>query len=275
MGGFDLSRYLYPDADQGRQPQYAPQIDWSDPITRGMQGLLWAGPSGIADIVNNSMPVVSTGSRVLSKVGSGITATTSQTAVYVPYTGNQVRLAAWEVLSTPVTLLAFFDPTGFGGATNSYAGVTSGSDGMAIYNTYGTNARRVMVNGVAVEPGGNWTLGNHIHGVVHTGSAIQVIDSGSVFASAADATTAITYSASFTQAQLLYNTGGTGYWMAVWNRALAPWELAALEAQPWRICAPLVYLPFPTGAAALYPTLCNIRFNPATSSGGYPAVDLS
>jgi hypothetical protein len=48
-----------------------------------------------------------------------------------------------------------------------------------------------------------------------------------------------------------------------------------LSRMPWTVFADLS-LPLPIGAVSpLYPTLSNIRFNPATPTGGYFAVDLS
>lgn len=48
---------------------------------------------------------------------------------------------------------------------------------------------------------------------------------------------------------------------------------ASLSANPWQLFEDeLLYIPT---SSALYPTLSNIRFNPATSSGGYFAVALS
>ena len=57
-----------------------------------------------------------------------------------------------------------------------------------------------------------------------------------------------------------------------WSRALSASDAKAYAGNEFQLFAsPRRILK----ASALYPTLSNSRFNPATSSGGYPAIDLS
>jgi hypothetical protein len=182
-------------------------------------------------------------------------ATTAQIGYDSGYTA-QPPLAPWKPAAKPVTFLAFFDSVGYGGSSNFFAAVTHGSSGLQVWNTYGANARRVQVysaSGVsAFIETGTWAAGPQVRGLTHDGATLIGYDSGRQFGSTADATSAIYYDASFTSVKMLANTGGTGYWMALWNRVLTPAAVAALNANPWQMFAgPQSRIWVPVGAGGI------------------------
>jgi hypothetical protein len=66
---------------------------------------------------------------------------------------------------------------------------------------------------------------------------------------------------------------GMIYLVALFNKALDPIAAGDLMQDIWDLYAPeMIFVP---AGGSLYPTLSNIRFNPATSTGGYFAVDMS
>ena len=227
------------------QPQGAAGIDASNPHTAGLVGLLWVGPGKARDLVNPKIAFTPGGVLTPATVGIGRVATTAQVGATSGYSGVQAIIAPWKIAAKPVTFLAFFDTVGFGGSTSVFAAVTSGGSGFALWNLYGSNTRGCFIysaGGVRADLGyassaGTWAAGPQVRGLTHDGATLIGYDAGRQFGSTADATSAIYQDPSFTEVKMLANTGGTGYWMALWNRVLTPAAVLDISQRPWQLVA--------------------------------------
>lgn len=97
--------------------------------------------------------------------------------------------------------------------------------------------------------------------------------SGSItYTNSSDRGTAIGNFYNYTASARSFN--GEIYLCGVSPYALSSAEIIDLSRNPWQLFQTRSHI-FKGSAAALYPTLANLRFQPATSTGGTVAVDLS
>lgn len=242
-----------------------PEINWSDPITAGLVGLIWCGSDGGRDLVTQSYPLNSLGmSRVLTPTGVGSYKSVGSSGFYSP----RANYGQWKIESAPITLAVFADYT-TPATTLTMAGIAGGPGGYAIGVRYGVryNNAYAWVGGTSRSiEGANSSTGPNVYSMTATDSRIAGYDGGKLYS-------ALTYSGAGT---LTYDPtfcsllcGGSGdnpgpngtyYWSAAWSRELSPDEHLRLAREPWCLFRPGSTFTVGSAAALL---------------GGATAIDLT
>lgn len=230
-----------------QQPQYAPQIDWGNPVTQGLVGLI---PGGAAqrpgyDVItglkfpNISAPVAST-----SGLSSG------QTAVGTGgISSNRIgtdSLTNWRPSSQKLSLVAAFHQYGAGGSDVIIAGNGFGvgtgyhfyerfSDGTVQFSLYDGSARQFT--------SASSSLAANARNVVCLacdGATMRGYINGRAVGSVATGGGSVTYDATYARTSLAGTPDANGaamagHWMGLWNRSLSAAEAKSLAENPWQI----------------------------------------
>ena len=246
-----LARYQAP---WKRQPP-APKVNWADPITDGLVGLIWSGNGYYRELVCPGYVLGVAGVTYEPRKDgiASIVATGGNKGVYSPrkdYNG-------WNIANAPLTLLAYTNHTSTA-SSRPFAGVYGSGDGYAIWEFFGTRSRacRAYVGGAARDAtGGVWSSSLTVKGFSVSTTAIDGYEAGVRFGGSTYSTTsAISYDPTFTRAYLsgspdASGTAGEYYWMAVWNRVLTPLEHLRIGLDPWCWCAPRsIWVPVSAGS---------------------------
>ncbi len=250
------------------QPQGAVGVNWSNPFARGLQLLLAPKTAGLNAVANQFQ---------ISGVAGASSLVTTTTGIGISGNGN--TSAQWNVSGNPAV----------GIGTGDFAF-------LFIVNKRNTDSGFIISddgsNNLLYTSGANdyYSYLSGLHGPTYTLNKDQVVlwtrKAGVEYIYVDGAVVSAASTASFpagTNQHILCRLNSTDFFQtasisfyAAWgsNRGFSPSEAQLLIANPWQLFEDeQTYLPF--GTAALYPTLSNMRFNPATSSGGYFAVDLS
>lgn len=251
-----LAHYL---PRQKRQP-LRPGVNWLDPITDGLVGLLWVGNGAAAELVCPSYAVGSAGVTysVSSRGIPGVAGSGGNKGVYSP----RKDFAGWNLSDAPLTLAQYGVHT-TPGSSRPFAGVYGSSDGFGFWDFYGTRDRvcRAYIGGSARDAtGGTWSTSVSVKAFSASSSAIDGYENGVRFGGSTYSTSStIGYDPTFTRLYLggspdASGTSGEYYWMALWRRLLSPTEHYRLGTEPWCLFLPqTIWLPWSaaTGIPAL------------------------
>lgn len=265
------------------QPR-APRVNWRDPITRGLVGLVWMGPGGPRDLVAQPFALATTAVSLAARrhgIASVVTVPSSS-GVYSP----RNDYGQWKPADAPLTFLAFFDyvtPL----SSRPIVGNSSSNLGFAIWDLYGSRDRLCRIRlGTSVRDasGGQWASGVAVRGMSVTRTAIDGYEGGVRYGgSTYAAATGITYDETYARLYMLgspdnSSVAGEAYWMAIWARGLSPAEHARIGRNPWCWAEPLrMWVPSAGGVAipsdALWLTAAG-EFVTAGSAGANKRVHL-
>lgn len=220
------------------QPQQAMQIDWSNPITRGLVGVVL--PNQVRELVTSTVPTFSGAVTYNGGLGGYGRSFTAENSSYEQYagawsrvgTGTVSHLTCFQFTNTPavtVRLSGNFTTTtnGYGFLPNTtnlrYATARSGANSILSGNAIVTN-KLITALGVTdatnntLYENGRITAGPTAHGTwtAPTGEFRLGLDSGG----AAAACRSIIYLS------------------LVWNRALSDVEARSITLNPWQIFMP-------------------------------------
>lgn len=218
------------------QQPTVPEINWSDPITDGLIGLIWCDTG--RDLVSQPYPLNSLGmTRVLTPSGVGANKTVTSYGYYTP----RNNYGQWKVASTPITLAVFTDyitPAG----TSILAGVSGTPGGYYVGVRYGVryNLAGILVGGVtrSVEEA-DASTGPTVYAMSATDTQLIGYDNGKPYGSLTySGTSTISYDNTYNSMVCggsVDNPGATGtyYWSALWTRVLSPDEHLRLAKDPW------------------------------------------
>lgn len=224
------------------QPQQPPQINWGNPITSGLVGLMWLGYGRPVDLMQPH--VVLTASNSSPSTWQNGFAQTVTTAGANGVSAARLALPIWRQAG-PLSCLAFMNHTSNASSKSLYGYGPGTTSGYQIFETGGARNRlaRIYIGGVAKDAtGGTWTDKECVKGLTFDGATVFGYDDGRQFGSAAAAGTP-SYDATFARLSFLGNSdstssAGRGYWMGCWNRALTPSEVYALNQNPWMLFTP-------------------------------------
>lgn len=236
-----------------QQPQESVDIDWGNPISRGLVVAFSAADS--IDTVSAASASVQ-GSRIPTQVGIAISATGTQKAFTFADSAQQrsTHVSTFALLRRTATLASNFDAFGKsfqGGAAPSFV-----SDSMA-YNPGGFGQNQIRANqgvsgGIAqtnIYTHPDTTRWHTAGGTFGDGSARLFVDG--VFRESV-ASGAIAYGASGDNsfgANLGAKSGGFEHAIILrWARILSSEEFAALHANPWQIFQRREWVPFTAAA---------------------------
>lgn len=240
MAGSELSDYLWPDIGQGRQPQGGAQIDWTNPITRGLEvtaeawgGLnLGAAPAKLKKVTSKG---------VVSAYDSPGDQYTVPLATPVVLGDNFTMFALASAVSVVTLAPPIFALRG-GGSTSA----------ALLFKIFGTSFFGCDIRSGAIDTPSNIpfpTTGNQVACFARysNGATLDLGCDGSVYTVAKSIGSA-SYSQidvlSKTQAGDLPNSGSTLLIGLVWTRSLSNAELRSIQENPWQVFAQGVELPF-------------------------------
>lgn len=282
------------------QPDGEPDVDWNNPITKNLRGLLWTGPHGSRELVGRSQWPVDRGVvRAPTRHGVG-----SYIANALDNSINGIRADQitptidwrqnWMINTLPLSLMQFAE-IGTHASSSAIGGVSGNNQlqyGLMI--NYGTRTRgcavnngvfggRIFVDGSShyTIPGDTqWSTGFTVKGFVATPSEMLLYDEGLLKAYLAsghslpmlyDATYAQPY---FIRGNMSGGTDGTGFWQAVWDRALSAEESMSLHQSPWQLFKPKRIL-LPPYAPIGVPTLTDAQVTALAETTARPRVTLT
>lgn len=264
-----------------QQPQIAVPANAGGPLAKGLiglypgNGLRNASRAAYGDAVASApFPTVSTlKGRALAFDG---TRYVSFGPAIQWFTGaNECAACYWiypTSLANAYTALLSFSPSG-----NNYINLFLKSNGkLAYYVSASASASNYDGSGLNTIATGAWS---HICQTYSKSGPCTVYVNGILDASIVKPANYLSETATNLEFGRDAFTSGriySGYMLglSLYSRRLIADEQMALYRNPWQLFADDL-LPLPLTAAALYPTLSNIRFAPATPTGGTFAVDLS
>jgi hypothetical protein len=225
------------------QPSSELRIDWSNPITQGLVGLLWCGPGGARELFNGFVPVVTNAVQATASAGTCYqVATAGANGVY----SARIGAPNWVTPSAAVSYFCFANPTFVAGSSANFAGYQGNSNkGYNLVDYYATRVARVYAGATYADSGtGNWSTGAQVRGLTYDGAYVRCYDQGIAYGTPTALTGNIGYDTTYGRVKLLGSAdysgrAGDGYWAAVWTRALSPCEIAQLAQNPWYLFAPL------------------------------------
>jgi hypothetical protein len=220
------------------QPPAGVQIDWSNPLTRGLVSVLWCGNGHPFDLLAKDAPGITGAALQATPKGVGrVIATAGSNGVYgARNNGSANSFQHAKITALP---LSFFLVGEIGTAAGSspVAGYTSGNNGYLLYAAYGSRGRRVYCGGASVESG-VWSAGQGVFGLVANGSTLVGYDNGAAFASGA--LSANPSYDTFSRYGAFGNPDSTSpngsvLLMPLWARALSAAEVKSFSNNPWQI----------------------------------------
>lgn len=227
-----------------QQPQGVPIINWANPITQGLVGLVWMGAGKYKDIVTGidaSQTNVTQDNRASGKTAVVSSAGTNGVYYARITSGYPTSNPAWQ-LSGSLTCLAYGNHV-TPASTNVIFGTSGGGgDGYTIGDQFGARTRSlgVFAGGSLVSiSSGTWSNKDAVKGITWNGATLTGYDDGIDFATASGSGN-ITYGATFTRTRYLGSAdhsapAGNGYWMGLWNRPLSKNEVRSLNEKPFQM----------------------------------------
>lgn len=224
------------------QPPDGTPLSQEDPITKGLIGFLWMGSGQPKDLVSGLFASVMNAPPVPSASGVARVAPAA--------TGNGVyydRQANPNWFTPGAVTFMAYENHGTANATAPFAAAGHGVSGYHLGDWFGgTRTRRVVVTtsggAVAASDVATWSTKETVRGLTWDGATLSGYEGDKVFATATGSGT-ITYDA-FVRVFWSSNpdgggaVGGTGYWMAAWNRVLSAAEIKRLNDAPWCMFEP-------------------------------------
>lgn len=218
-----------------RQPQGRVEIDWENPITRGIVDIIWSGNGPARYLVGLVKPTV-VGNINTTTAGIGrqknATANAAVRFHYSPASVND-RFRLYN----GITLLTYGSMPRTGTASAS----TGVEYGFQISNRYGTGYVYGSCGGVSLEPGTRWLDKIALRGLTYSSPSLRLYEDGIVVGSSDSGTTPsydASYAAPIVCASGNTSTLDTALWTGIWSRALSGAELKSLSANPWQIFEP-------------------------------------
>lgn len=235
------------------QPPENTPLNKEDPITKGLIGFLWMSGSQPKDLISGQYAKVTNAPPTPCKNGiARVAPSVSGNGVYYDRQAN----TGWFTTG-PLSFMVFENHT-TANSTSPFAAAGHGTSGYHIDDQYGgTRTRRVGITtssgDTTASDAAAWNSNETIRGLTWDGATLSGYEGDKVFATAAWTGT-VTYD-SFARVfwssnpDGVANVGGTGYWMAAWDRVLTQAEIERLNDTPWCMFEPHQYL---TPSAASY-----------------------
>lgn len=224
------------------QPQCTPGVNWANPLTQGLIGLVWTGgPGGPRDIVFQPFAISTTAVTITPKsIGNASVVTTPSSSGV--YTGRN-DYGQWKIASPPFTFASLFDYV-TPASSRPEVGCVQSNLGYGFWDLYGLRNRlaSVYIGGARRDASvGVWNSGPGVRAMTVTDTNLIGYDGGIQFASTTYASsTVISYDNTYGRLYALgspdnASSAGEVYWMAVWNRVLSPNENLSLARDPWQL----------------------------------------
>lgn len=220
------------------------EIDWTNPITKGLVSLLWVVDGKPRDLVNTG--IIFTVSGVTPSVGKRgaqyTLAARGSSGIYGPrgsYGKAQLQL--------PLTLLWIGEANTSDTSGGSLGGVGDGvNGGFSVRNSFGNRYGVIRLNGVGVGVGNAVLLkaGPNALGLVADGTNL-ILYEGGIRKESTAASGTVNYDATFGHIGLFGNVpdgvigaAGSAQYQAVWDRVVPDSEMRSLAANPRQIIRP-------------------------------------
>ena len=251
MGAIDLSRYLWPDAEAGRQPQHVLRIDPYNPLARG---LILAPLGHLVDAVSGRRPTRSAAAGI-TPFGTGLALGGSD-------------YAAWglPVGSGDFTILCLVNPSNVN--NRCLAGVFQGSSGSAAIGHYLSIEANARYSAISTS-GDNWAVASgayatagrpaRVMGVFRPAYRSIYVDSVGSKVTSSDSRSPSGLD-TMTAGAYCYGANRASYFIGglipplIWARALSDAEVEECLDNPWRVFAqrrPFVFFPSTDGSTTL------------------------
>lgn len=263
-----------------RQP-IRPSINWSDPITEGLVGLIWGGPGGARDLVYQPYSLIPT--EITIGPGAAGMASRKPTFAYGGWATARLGYGQWALANAPLTLAVFADYV-TPGTSRWLGGVYCGTGGYSVgvkYSGLRYNAAAITIGGVnrSVEAAAAST-GPCVYAMTATSTRLAGYDKGKLYqATTYTGTAAITYDA--TLARLIFGGHGDSvgplgdyYWQALWARELTAAENLRLAQEPWCLFVPK-RIWVPQASASGIPVLSAPSYANLTATTVTPRVTIT
>jgi hypothetical protein len=213
------------------QPQGVARVSRSNPLTRGLVGFWLPNGGGFASAIPG-MPaaVIQSGVLTVSPSGRTLKSTGYTLAARIPHDLRVKPTAAITVLTAGVI------------PDNGVFGCENSNDGWGIYNG-GAGPRPYLRVGAAWadQPTGLSTGAQGQIGLTFDGATFWTIGNGtrrnsqSISGAITNSSIDIAINATNVNGQNSSSAASTFDYVAIWNRALSPAELASFYANPWQV----------------------------------------
>lgn len=228
-------------------------IDWSNPITQGLVGLMDARQGYGVDLITGYKYSVTGPATTTQIAGYGnLTGAAAGPGVSSPRIGAD-PMTNWHSFTTNILSLAVvFVPTG--NASGGIGGVGYGAGkGYYIYTQYGDGTLSAAIaNGSSTRTcfgnTGDLKLGQINTAVLsNSASSANYYVNGKFKTSDSTAQSGMTYEGTFTRTSMMSGSGdvggaqGVGIWMGLWNRPLSAAEAKAINENPYIIFKPNIH----------------------------------
>lgn len=245
------------------QPGAVTGIAYGNPITKGLTGLINAGPGLKGDLLSGQQAWGFTLQNMVAAGGIGIGQTTPGTSgVWWDRASNGQPTSGPDVFrfTSPVfSLVAVFTPLGFS-SSDFIFGSSSGSDGWLISGRFSDGTLQAVVNDGSLrilQSTSGKTILNTLNVVVVTcdGTTMTLYNNGVSLGTVAVGGTPLSYGGNFNQIELggavtpFGNIGAPAvyYYGGIWNRNLNTSEINSLAANPWQVFKQKSVSFFPSG----------------------------
>lgn len=279
------------------QPDGEPDVDWNNPITKDLRGLVWTGPNQPRELVGGiQWPNASSVLKVSTPYGVSTENTSTNGGVYSVRQNQETsanNASNWRPTAPPATI-AFFGSITNPGASRAFFGVvgSGGTEGLVMTSAYATATRfahvgtgagtRAAVDGSSSPtiPGDTvWYSGVGLKVVTVDSALIKIYDHGLLRATNAGSASNIFYDTTFGRAHALGSSDTTGllgvmYWGGIWGRALDADEILSLQQNPWQLFKPKRIL-LPPYAPIGVPTLTDAQVTALAETTARPRVTLT
>lgn len=227
------------------QPQSPVGIDWANPLTKGLIGLINGSRSGFkGDMVTNSPAPQATGPRAYQSGESFGGLTTG-----VAYPRLNAGAKNWDITSPVMSMFAAYHPTANGSSSNIASNGLGTSSGFAIYSHFSNGTPRFVIyeaGGVAktvTGSTGDIKLNRLNTGCVTSdGSNVCGYQNGTLIGTTATTGANLNYDATYHRVALggsAQDSGGLAgcavHYAGLWNRALSAAEIKSLSNNPWQV----------------------------------------
>lgn len=244
-----------------------PEINWDNPITKDLCGLVYTGPQFSIELVGAvQWCAESFTTKTPTAYGIGTEVTSTAGGIYSVRQSLETSAnsaANWRPTAPPITIAwlgGFTNP----GSTRSLFGVigSNGTEGFCITSAFSTSTRYAhMGTGVGTRisvdnsttpliPGDTtWYPGIGLRAATVDANNIKVYDFGKLMAQNSGSSSNTFYDTAFGRVQILSspdgtNCIGTSHWAGIWSRVLNETEILSLQNNSWQLFKSSIQFPF-------------------------------